>query len=283
MFPSLSRSTSAPRFSTIAPMLATTTPSWRGMYELPDAAAGQWQIGPLRLHVRRDGSRWRLVTEQLPDPLDPGVFAQCPIDAPEPLGAARIVATTGNHATLQLSAHLPARSVVARPVDPLTVLPGDHATLFVSLPIWVQVRWPGVDEPLLDVPTFRPSDTWFGPSLVDGEVCYATRTRARALLGEVAALPGRAISRLSIHNLSGAVLRLERVRLPVELLALHEDGRGQLWTDSLTYSVGEVALDADVKRHDGPAEEAGATSLVAPPRIDPRLRSWKRALSGLLG
>jgi hypothetical protein len=175
------------------------------------------------------------------------------------------------------------RPVVARPRVPLTLPPGRQVAIFLSTPLWVQLEADGSPQTLLDVPTFRPSDTWFGPSTVRGELCYASVTQAHMDLAQLERLPHRVISAVVIYNRANDPLMLKRLKLPAGQLSLFADERGFLWTQSLTLER-ESSTESDlVFMHLGakPPAEAGDTQRVSSPREPDRGR-FVRALQAFL-
>lgn len=269
------------------PEAPTTSSSvaWWGSFALGPGAGVLWEVGPLTLGIRRLAGRWLVSRRQDADPL----LARARVELPwsgESVGADAHelrIATAHDHGAVTLTPRLADRAVVARPLDALLLLPDDEAEIFVSSPLWLQLRWPAVATPLLDVPTFEPSATWFGPSRTEGELCFATRTRARAGIEELPTTPGRAITRTRIQNRSDEPLRIERIKLPVDRLALYVGSDGALWTDGLTYVVDGRAADADVRRGDGPLDGEGEYAAVSEPRRASHILSWKHAISALLG
>ena len=267
------------------PTPVAAPPHWWGHVEVADETTAHWHVGSLRLWASRLGGRWRISSLQDDDPL----VATLTLAVPCPIGEVRAVATTQVFATsrvytaINLRPCLATRPVVARPLDSLVVQPDDETTLFVSSSLWLQMSWSDVATPLVDLPIFRPSDTWFGPSRAEGELCYVTRTRALASADDLTWLPGRAVTRVQIRNRSRVGLAVERIKLPVTRLALHADAAGRLWTDPLTYIVSGAGADADVERSATAPAEAGPCTLVSPPRAEGHLMNWKRTLSALLG
>jgi len=50
--------------------------------------------------------------------------------------------------------------------QPLGVPPGEQASVYVSSPLWVRIETGKPAKLLCELPTFRPSDTWFGPNTI---------------------------------------------------------------------------------------------------------------------
>jgi hypothetical protein len=243
---------------------------WWGRFEIPEGDSAAWRLGPLRLWVTRRARHWRVVWTHARDAmltdLDLTRLHEEPT-YPAEVELARFFAISGE-VTLCLSPGLADRAVVARLEAPFHLLPGDDLAFYVSAPLWVQleVQRPGEERPrfLQEIPSWRPSDTWFGPSPMQGELCYASRTEAKIALEELPAHPLRAITRVHVRNRTQASFLLERLRLPMPSLRLAQDEEGRLWTSSVTVTQvqesGPVALELDA------ADRREGLTWVAEPR-----------------
>jgi hypothetical protein len=179
-----------------------------------------------------------------------------------------------NGGDLVLTARTADRSVVARPAKQLVVLAEGRATIFVSSPLWVGVSEQG-REPFAEFSTSRPKSTWLGATPQAGRLAYATRTRARADLGNLDAEPGRIITQVELVNHLDEPWAIERVEVPMPHLSVFccESPQGEsLWTSSVRVErSGETEVDAHVTS--GPPAGAGTPRPLAGPRVatTPRL------------
>jgi hypothetical protein len=191
------------------------------------------------------------------------------------------------------------RPIVVRPEAPLSVSPGERVTLFVSTPTWMVLsveRQRGarrgarpssetntVAQKLTELPLERPSDTWFGPSTVYGELCYALRTAGLLQLEALVRTPHSAITPLTIENKADDPLQFERVQVPVPQLGVYADARGDLWTNAVRLTressgdLAAVAIDSGA-----PKTARGGSERLAAPRYDASRGSVVRAFSRLL-
>lgn len=192
------------------------------------------------------------------------------------------------------------RAIVVRPEAPLSVSPGERVTLFVSTPTWMVLsverqrsarrrgtqaagETTAVAQKLTELPLERPSDTWFGPSTVEGELCYALRTPGLLQLEALERSPHSAITPLTIENKAADPLLFERVQVPVPQLAVYVDGRGDLWTNAVQLTretsgdLAAVSIDAGA-----PKAARGGTERLAAPRLESGKGSMVRAFSRLL-
>lgn len=250
--------------------------------------ARRWRVGPSTWVAERRAYEWRIAHVTGDDPLEDAMEIATPVrnDGPFPgtgaHDATHRFAFAASPAGLVLHPRLADRDVVVRPADPLTVPAGESAVLFVSTPLWIAVSTVDPPHALFEAPCYRPSDTWFGPSTVDGELCYASRTTGRLELADVPVRPHRAITPVHIHNEAKDPLALERLKVPVAILPLLAGPRG-LWTPRVSLTRAEGADRADVQVAPGPPSEAGAARRVAEPRRRPDGSSSLRSFGRWLG
>jgi hypothetical protein len=242
-------------------------------------------VGPSTFWVQRREYEWRLHQLERSDGRDTEVEVAAPCPAEEIIQDARLdrFAIANNGMTLTVSPLLADRPVVVRPETPLYVPSGEDITLYVSTPLWLKLA---VDSPALllaERPVQRPSDTWFGPSTLVGELCYASRTSGRLRLPELPQRPHRAVTPVRIRNLAKDALLLQRVKVPVQYLTLYRSQVGGLWTQTATLvreQDGDLAALQLGRR--APSEATGARQLV-PPRQQAESNLALRAFSRLFG
>ncbi len=238
---------------------------WWG--ELPLSPGATVRIGPARLWFRRRPRELRAAILVEPDPISTGIERHLDVDEvdpPEGFVLHRFAAMAGL-STLILTPLLADRPVVARPTHPFMMPPGSAVTVFISTVLWVELSLGG---PLIALPLYRMSDTWFGRSTIDGELCYAMRTALRMGLDDLPRRPHRAITAVHINNRGPDSLQIHRIRLPVQHLTLFTDETGELWTEELEMNR-EDAGDATLSLRPNPPAVAGKTSRLAAPRIPP--------------
>lgn len=164
------------------------------------------------------------------------------------------------------------RPIVARPMMPTALLPGERATLFIGTVLWARVSVGA--QMLAEFATQRMSDTWFGANTRRGELCYASQTRALLRLDNVPYSAFRAVVPVTIDNRGEDSFTLERLNVPVPHLTLYCDGE-KFWTSALTI-VRETNLET-AKLHIEATPPRGAT-VVAPPRRPIRGGVFDRAV-----
>lgn len=264
---------------------ASTT--WWSPRRFDVGEARRWRVGPSTWIAERRAHEWRIVHATGDDPIEDALEIATPVRDADPIAedsvraSARRFAFATSPPELVLRPRLADRDVVVRPADPLIVPAGESALLFVSTPLWIAVATVDPPHALFEAPCFQPSDTWFGPSTVDGELCYASRTTGRLDLADVPVRPHRAITPVRIRNEAKDPLPLERLKVPVAILPLLAGPRG-LWTPRVSLTRAEGADRADVQVAPGPPSEAGAVTRIAEPRRRPdaslSLRSFGRWL-----
>ena len=253
---------------------------WWGTVSLNEGSGGRWDVGPSTLWLYRSANEWRLFCRLPSDPaaVDPMLNrSQRIVPLPAPDLAELLEATDDRlqvsrysfrrtEAPISLQPALADRPVVSRPEHPLFVPPEESVTLYLSTPLWVRIELAESERRLQDVPSFRMSDTWFGASTVEGELCYATRTAGRLRLDNLPRRYHRAVTPLRIKNMATDALALERVQLPVQHLALYTTPSNQLWTQAVTMTRSEGREGAGVQIRGGPPADAKGAKRIQEPR-----------------
>lgn len=269
---------------------------WWGSYTLDLHTAACWSVGPAVLWVYRTPQDWRVLYRSTGDPMHTRSDVQVPADVDtwhaleEQAGEdpTLIVHRHGFRSTPAAAAVEPVtadRPIVVRPEHPLSIPAGEEVTLYLSIPLWIRVRVG--DTVIEDVPSHRPSDTWFGASTREGELCYATRTAGRVNLANVPMRMHRAVTPLRIRNRADDRLQLERVHVPAPYLGLyHAQTSDHIWTEALTLTREKSGSSAAVDIRPGaPPDVSEAAALSDPRSTSPSglVVSTFRAIEGLFG
>jgi hypothetical protein len=255
---------------------------WWTPCDVPVGSRLDGTLGSLELNLGHDTDEWLLdcvlVSEE---DIQPKARLNVRKGLPETI-AERFV-HAGQSDRVQLSPMLADRPVVIRPRQPIFLLSEQTVTLYLSTPVWLKIQ---VGEPavlLKEFPVQRLSDTWFGPSTREGELCYAGRTHARHNPSELPKRPHRAITPLTIMNKASTPLPLEKFSLPVPMLALYGDVDGLLWTQAVTLTrEGQTDL-ASVQIDSRPPQYGKGLTRLAPPRQESGRSGLVRAFSVLFG
>ncbi len=258
----------------------TASSPWWGAVSLDERRRWSGRLGPFEMWLNLQGGEVTIAHRHGPDPLQVG---RGRASAAEPPEDAEWLRCPTSQSALELSPALADRPIVVRPEVPLRLLPGDSTELRISTPLWLRLDAGLPAHRLLDVPTFRPSDTWFGPSPREGELCYASRTRARLAAASEGLTTTRAHTLLALTNGGSDSLLVDRINLPVPRLGLYLGDGGLLWTDGLSVArqPGEELVEVSIQRG-LPPRLAGARR-VAEPRNPEHGNVFVRAMTSLLG
>ncbi len=158
------------------------------------------------------------------------------------------------------------RPFVVRPDIRFSLPTKEETTLFISSPLWIKIRLGQPAVEVFDKPIYQPSDTWFGPSTIEGELCYAGRTRARLHMEQLDRVSHRVHSAIRIKNLSSSGLDLERLKLPMPNLSPFAAKDGRLWTETIRLDRREDGNFAELRLDKKPPVEVQPTELVGGPR-----------------
>ena len=244
-------------------------PTWWGSFNFDIEQNMQWQIGPLALIVRRLQNEWQFAYEQTED-ADENTKAwniNSTEQIPESLGNNTRYVLADSSGCLNITPKLADRPIVSRPLTPFNLTAGEEVTLYVSSPLWIDLAI-GTDthKKLKEIAIQRPSDTWFGPSTREGELCYASTTHCRLNTEELQQLPYRAITPVTINNQANTTLAVERLNVPAPLLPLYASASGSLWTPKITLVREKDGDVAELKISNQPPEEVEQPVLVSEAR-----------------
>lgn len=264
-----------------------TQSSWWGQFRLENSQTVHWVIGSLRLAVKRLVSEWQIAYEHT-EAFDPET-ADWSFDPAAPDIHTLDYQTMERHVidqvndTLQVTPALADRPLITRPLTALYVPAGGSITIYVSSPLWLRLETGEPPLELQELPVFRPPDTWFGPSTMEGQLCYASRTFARLNLENIPPRSHRAITRVVINNQTGTKLLVEKLNLPVPYLALFECSDGRLWTPTVTMVPTRDAGMATIEVDSAPPEQTVETRVLSAPRQLSEKSMVIRAFGALFG
>ncbi len=259
----------------------TNPPSPWGNFTVEEGETGYWRIGPLELWIQNLRYEWRLYHRQQDD--DQPHQTQLPQAAPEapPEDCSQLRFSFDKPGSrLSLTPVLADRPVVIKPEGAFYVPSGEEATLFVSTPVWVRFQLESVGQ-LYELPSQRPSDTWFGPSTLVGEFCYASRTAGRLALEELEFRAHRAITPIRVKNRAHDALFFEKVKLPVQYLSVYQAETQFLWTEAVTLERAEAGEMAALNISHQAPRQAGPTERLGPARLQGGRNIVVRAFSRL--
>lgn len=184
----------------------------------------------------------------------------------------------GSANALEIKPSLADRPVVCRPKSPITIVPGASVVIYLNTPLWLTIGVAGKKYSLLkEVATQRLSDTWFGASTREGELCYASQTVGRLDIDKLPFRVQRAITPLRIENQAKNDLIFERIALPVPSLSLFSTKSGQLWTQDVSLVREDDGDFAKLKLGSSQPD----SSLINGPRVDLGHGQLVRAFSAI--
>lgn len=239
---------------------APRTNIWWGEFDLADDGRLDWVVGPLAFYVERRVGELIVHHCQGDEPLDESCTVAQPGFGPvaDGFSAIRFPFQRRAPTTLRLVPALADRPVVVLPRIPVAIASGESLKLHMSTPVWVRLEVPEPTRELMEIPTFRPSDTWFGANTMVGQLGYASSTKARVSVADLKVRPSRAITAVTINNLSSRTFVLERLSLPAPRLDLYVAESGQLWTQSVWAEWRGTSHDSRVRIERGGPEELPA-------------------------
>ena len=244
-------------------------PHWWGSFTLPLEQILQWRIGPLSLVVRCLEGEWHIAHQRTVDfDHDDTTWEFLPTDRlPETLDEHSRYIFSKTVKRLILTPKLADRAIISRPRVPFNLTAGEEVILYVSSPLWIELALETSPATVLEeVAIQRPSDTWFGSSTLEGELCYASSTHCRTNLEELPQRVHRAITPVLIRNQADTTLTVERLNLPAPLLSLYACADGQLWTSRVTLIRGKHGDMAELKIDNKAPEQAESPALLCKPR-----------------
>lgn len=257
---------------------------WWGELRLAEGAVARWRIGPLELTVCRGRDEWQVAWRRDPALAESQEWSlDRPESMPEKPDHQERFVVGRTEETIAVRPALPDRPIVSRPRLPFHLLPEREVTLYVGSPIWIRLEAGEPPTTLRELPSHRPSDIWFGENTREGELCYATETRALLHLENLPVLRRSALTPVRIQNRAPSPLHLERLKLPVPLLELYSDPQGRLWTQGVTLTRSEESDMATLDVRAGAPAEASETVLVTGARETSEAGLWTRAFGSLLG
>jgi hypothetical protein len=164
-----------------------------------------------------------------------------------------------------LSPKLLDRPMVVKTRTQLSIPPAQQAVFYISSPVVIEVNLQQPACYLCDIASQRLSDTWFGPSTLHGELCYADKTQARHNRADLPVRPHRAVTAVTIENNAETMLVIDKLSIPLPYLALYGLDDGSLWTDPITLQHdGNHALTRFKISKQLPAGVSAATRIAGP-------------------
>ncbi len=257
---------------------------WWGEFRLDVGETAEWRVDLLHIAIKRQERELLVAHHKVKGPGDdPALkfaYGNPSLDEDEIAEISRFVFKEAPGSLAVLPA-LADRSVVSRPFAPLTVPAGETASIYVGTPLWFTLAAGDPLKPFFEIPIQRPSDTWFGPSPMQGETCYASRTFARLNEQNLVPMADWATTLVHIQNVAEKPLHVERLNLPVPYLSLFETPNAWLFTESVTMVQSKAEEKAEFSFGKDPGGTVPEAALVSGPREIAHKGMLVRAFSSL--
>lgn len=257
---------------------------WWGAFTFKLAEVKCWRIGDRVIAIKRGEHEWTVWNKE----------TALEVDAPIAVGklkadehffelATQRYMLKKTESVLTIEPSLADRAVIVQPNKPFFVAPKEEITIFVSTPLWMTVLIAGQELPILDIPFWRPSDTWFGPSTMKGDLCYSKYTDAKVNVDQLEIRAHRASTMVKIKNGQKEPLLIERLNLPVQALKLYRSESNELWTDQISIlQITEQSKPISYVKH-SPPENIESMELVSQSRELSEKSSFLSSVKNLIG
>lgn len=258
---------------------------WWEPREVPVGDTLRCRLGPLALIVGHVPGEWQVAFghDEEDEHSATATLADAALDPDDDVGERERFIVAGEDPRLRLLPLLADRAVVIRPRQPVFLPEGEEITLYMSTPVTVAIQVGAAERLLREVVSVRLSDTWFGSSTREGELCYSGRTTARQHREELPRRAHRAITPVRIRNEAESPLPLTKLSLPVPVLSLYGAEDGSLWTEGVALVRQNASDLAALEIEDGAPDFAGPVTLVSGPRQPRSAGTLVRAFSVLFG
>jgi hypothetical protein len=215
---------------------------WQQVFKIPEGQHRKLTLGVLNLIVSHLENEWQLRYHYSSDDesgqekkLAFSELKKLPTDNSQLIRIMRSQKSEegANLSEISFQPCLADRSIVAKPQLPIYLPAKDSTTIYVSTPIWLGIKIADKDQQLLQIPSFKLADTWFGPRPHVGEMCYASRFSGRTNLQLLPKRISRIITPVKVVNNANDNLKLEKIAIPTAYLSIYLTASQELWTPEL--------------------------------------------------
>ena len=247
----------------------------------------QWyemQLGDLFFYVmKKENAYWTALDYQVSS--NPPVAKPLePINVlPEHLQVKEKIYLPESSEAPRVTIHLADKPYQVNPAADVKIAPKSKLVLYVSTPLWLQLRSISDGKVLAEYPTVIPRLSWVGGSTTEGSLCYSTRTSAPSAFTEVKQHKHRALTALELINDGDQVLNIDRLSLPLNILGLYYSSTNGYWTESVRYRINTETGDTTVVAAQRPPEELGDVVIVSPARDTNKTSRFRTAMNIIMG
>ena len=257
---------------------------WWGEFSFDLDEQKCWSVGERAILIKRKTTEWNTSNIESTEEKDSDILVSNGItfNADNSAAIGRFLEKNTSE-KIKVFPLLADRTVIARPSSPLIILAGETVQLFISTPIWFCAQTMPSSKTLVDLPFCRPSDSWFGSSTIDGQLCYAKYTSAKTQLDELDLHPHRATTSIVVINSDDKALTVNRINVPVNHLHLYSDEQNQLWTSRITIEIEDESADVELIIEKDFATESKPLTFISNPRLSSNHGKLIRKINNLFG
>jgi hypothetical protein len=200
-------------------------------YPVKDNQTLGFKAGYAEVLIKHVSNGWLVKTGSLADPVNEMAAGEVD-DLADDLNVLHFY--SGSSGNLIVVPALPDKAVVFRNNKNIKISAGESTRLFFTIPLTLQFYFDEVKDEnrLIEVPTKRLSDTWFG-EMDNGEPAYSIGSTYYNSFAEVDAKVWEAVASVEIINNTFGVLDLQRLILRVEEFNLYRKD-DQILTNHVT-------------------------------------------------
>lgn len=261
----------------------TVSSTWWGDFKFAQNETKCWRIGERVIAITRNEREWLIHDKTTDLEINQAIKVSKPKakeSFEEAICTRFLLANTNDTITIEPS--LADRAMIVRPSVPFIIMPSENIKVFVSTPLWMTILIAQLDIPITDIPFWRPSDSWFGPSTMHGDICYSKYTDAKIDIDTLEKRAHRASTMVTIKNDQEEPLTIERLNLPVPALKLYVDENKDFWTDQVVIKQSiEHGKSVSELRH-SPPEHSSSMSLVSESRELSKKSSFLSSIKSLI-
>ena len=184
---------------------------------------------------------------------------------------------------LSIQLQLADKPFQVKPMTAVKIVPKGRMVLYVSTPLWIQLKSHNDQFVIVEYPLVIPRMSWVGSSTTDGSLCYSSKTTAPADLNSVKHHRHRAITALELINDSDTVLVVERLSLPLNILSLFYSEKTGYWTESVRFRIDASTGETTVVASQKPPELVEEWHQVSCPRSEGKISRFRTAMNLIMG
>lgn len=250
-------------------------------------AESQWneiQLGDLFFYLMKKGNAyWTAVDYQ--SSTNPSMFKPIePIEnLPEHLEIKEKIYLPDLSEHPVITLQLADKPYEVNPAVDVKIAPQSRLVLYVSTPLWLQIKSDNEGLCLVEYPTVVPRLSWVGKNTTQGSLCYSTKSSAPSVFSEVTQYQHRALTALELINDGDQLLTIDRLSLPLDILSLYYSETGGYWTESVRYRIQPATGETTIVAANRPPEELGSVNIISQARDINKVNRFRTAMNLILG